>query len=101
MNPATSRWKLSPMDLESYSRWVDYSRAKNEMFAYADIKQALWYDVEADYKKRVRLNCISHILNQIPHEDLTQKPIKLPPRQLKGGYERPPKSDRTFVPEVY
>ncbi len=97
----TRRWKLSPMDLESYSRWVDYSKAKDEMFAYTDIKQAPWYDVEADCKKRARLNCISHLLRQIPYEDLTQEPIKLPPRQVKGGYERPPKSDQTFVPEVY
>jgi polyphosphate kinase 2 len=96
----TKRWKLSPMDLESRARWVEYSKAKDEMFAHTDIKQAPWYVVEADVKKRARLNCIKHLLKMIPYEDLTPEPIELPPRQ-KGGYLRPPKSDQTFVPEEY
>jgi polyphosphate kinase 2 len=97
----TKRWKLSPMDLESRSRWVEYSKAKDEMFTYTDIKQAPWYVVNADDKRRARLNCISHLLSQIPYKDLTPEPIKLPPRQENKGYIRPPLSDQTFVPEEY
>jgi len=97
----TKRWKLSPMDLESRRRWVEYSRAKDEMFAHTDIKQAPWYVVEADNKKRARLNCMRHLLSMIPYEDLTSAPFELPPRQEAKGYVRPPKSDQTFVPEKY
>jgi polyphosphate kinase 2 (PPK2 family) len=94
-------WKLSPMDLESRARWVEYSRAKDEMFSHTDIKQSPWYVVDADDKKRARLNCIHHLLSKIPYEDLTPAPIKLPPRQKDSGYVRPPMSDQTFVPKVY
>ncbi len=97
----TKRWKLSPMDLESRSRWFLYSKAKDEMFRHTDIKQAPWYVVDADSKKRARLNCISHLLSMIPYEDLTPEPIALPPRQDEVGYVRPPMEDQTFVPEVY
>ncbi|MGA2138353.1 MAG: polyphosphate kinase 2 [Verrucomicrobiia bacterium] len=97
----TKRWKLSPMDLESRRRWVDYSKAKDEMFAYTDVKQSPWYVVNADDKKRARLNCIHHLLGMIPHKDLTPAPLKLPPRQTKTSYVRPPITDQTFVPEVY
>ena len=97
----TKRWKLSPMDLESRSRWVEYSKAKDEMFAHTDIKQAPWYVVNADNKKCARLNCIHHLLSMIPYEDLTPEPIKLPRRQEGGGYVRPPITDQTFIPEVY
>ena len=96
----TKRWKLSPMDLESRRRWVDYSRAKDEMFSYTDIKQAPWYVVNADNKKCARLNCIRHLLSMIPYEDLTPEPIKLPKLE-KINYVRPPLSDQTFVPELY
>ena len=95
------RWKLSPMDLEARERWVDFSRAKDDMFKYTDIKQAPWYVVNADDKRRARLNCIAHLLSKIPYEDLTPPPIELPPRQPDAGYARPPLSDQTFVPEVY
>jgi polyphosphate kinase 2 len=95
------RWKLSPMDLESRRRWVEYSKAKDEMFAHTDIKQAPWYVVAADDKKRARLNCMRHLLSMIPYEDLTPTPFELPPRQEAKGYVRPPKSDQTFVPEEY
>ena len=95
------RWKLSPMDLESRARWIEYSRAKDEMFKYTDIKQAPWYVVNADSKKRARLNCISHLLSLIPYKDLTPEPIELPPRQPDKGYVRPPITDQTFVPDVY
>jgi polyphosphate kinase 2 len=97
----TKRWKLSPMDLESRSRWVQYSKAKDEMFASTDIKQAPWHVVNADNKKRARLNCIHHLLSMIPYKDLTPKPIELPRREKSRGYVRPPISDQTFVPEVY
>lgn len=97
----TKRWKLSPMDLESRARWVEYSRAKDEMFKYTDIKQVPWYVVNADVKRHARLNCIHHLLTMIPYEDLTPEPIKLPPRQADVGYVRPPITDQTFVPEVY
>lgn len=97
----SKRWKLSPMDLESRSKWVEYSKAKDEMFAYTDLKQAPWYVVNADDKKRARLNCINHLLSLIEYEDLTPEPIKLPPRQKNKGYIRPPISDQTFVPEKY
>ena len=95
------RWKLSPMDLESRKRWVEYSKAKDVMFAHTDIKQAPWYVVDGDNKKRARLNVISHLLSMIPYEDLTPPPIELPPREDQSGYVRPPMSDQNFVPEVY
>ena len=95
------RWKLSPMDMKSREKWVDYSRAKDEMFRYTDIKQAPWYVVNADDKRRARLNCISHLLSLIPYEDTTPEPITLPPRQPDAGYVRPPLTDQTFVPERF
>nr|VFJ59537.1 MAG: polyphosphate kinase 2, PA0141 family [Candidatus Kentron sp. DK] len=95
------RWKLSPMDLESRSRWIEYSKAKDEMFAYTDIKQAPWYVVKSDVKRHARLNCIAHLLGMIPYEDLTPEPIELPNRCDNGGYVRPPMSDQTFIPEIY
>jgi len=97
----TKRWKLSPMDLQSRARWVEYSMAKDEMFAHTDIKQAPWYVVNGNDKKRARLNVIHHLLSLIPYEDLTPEPIILPPRQPDSGYVRPPITDQTFVPEVY
>ena len=95
------RWKLSPMDLESRTRWLEYSRAKDQMFAHTDIKQAPWYVVNADDKRHARLNCIRHFLTMVPYEDLTPEPIKLPERVEGLGYVRPPISDQTFVPEFY
>jgi polyphosphate kinase len=97
----TKRWKLSPMDLQSRARWVEYSRAKDEMFAHTDIKQAPWYVVNADNKKRARLNVMHHLLSLIPYRDLTPEPIVLPPRQPEAGYVRPPMADQTFVPEIF
>jgi len=95
------RWKLSPMDLQSRARWVEYSRAKDDMFAHTDIKQAPWFVVKSDDKKLARLNCIKHLLSMIPYEDLTPEPIRLPERQPAQGYVRPPMSDQTFVPDYY
>jgi len=97
----TKRWKLSPMDLKAREKWLSYSKAKDEMFSYTDIKQAPWFVVEADDKKRARLNCIHHLLSSIEYEDLTPKPIVLPPRHDEIAYVRPPISDQTFVPEIY
>jgi polyphosphate kinase len=97
----TKRWKLSPMDLESRRRWVDYSNAKDQMFAYTDIKQSPWYVVNADDKKKARLNCISHILSMIPYEDISPPPIELPPREDSKGYVRTPFEEQTFVPQTY
>ncbi len=97
----TKRWKLSPMDVESRNRWVEYSKAKDQMFAHTDIKQAPWYVVDGDVKKRARLNVIAHLLSLIDYEDLTPEPIELPPRTKDKGYVRPPLDDQTFVPEKF
>ena len=95
------RWKLSPMDLESRSRWVEYSRAKDEMFAHTDRKRTPWYVVNADTKKKARLNCIAHLLQQIPYHDMRPVEIEVPPRQEDTGYKRPKRSSQRFVPKVY
>ncbi len=97
----TRRWKLSPMDLESRSRWVEYSRAKDAMFMYTDTEKAPWYVVDATIKRHARLNCIHHLLSLIPYEDLTPDPIELPPRQIDPGYKRPPIDSQKWVPAVY
>lgn len=97
----TKRWKLSEMDLESRANWVEYSKAKDIMFAHTDIKQAPWYVVNADDKRRARLNCISHLLSLIPYDDIPSEPIVLPPRQKGVGYVRPPIEDQNFIPEVF
>jgi len=97
----TKRWKISPMDIESRDKWVEYSMAKDKMFSYTDTKQSPWYVVRADDKKRARLNCIRHLLSLIPYEDLTPKPLKLPPLKHDLAYVRPPVSEQTFVPEKY
>jgi len=94
-------WKLSDMDMESRSRWLDYSIAKDEMFKYTDIKQAPWYVVPSDNKKRARLNCISHLLSMVDYQDLVPKKPKLPPLGDISGYIRPPIQDQTFVPNKY
>jgi polyphosphate kinase 2 len=95
------RWKLSPMDLESRDRWVDFSRAKDEMFAHTNIPEAPWFTVEADDKRRARLNCIRHLLSKVPYEDMTPEPIELPPRKSGGDYCRPPRNEQFFVPNAY
>ncbi|WNH09192.1 polyphosphate kinase 2 [Thalassobellus suaedae] len=95
------RWKFSPMDLESRSRWLEYSKAKDNMFAHTDTKQVPWFVVNADNKKKARLNCISHVLSQIPHEKMDLKPIKLPDLPDYKSYVRPPMNYQTFVPEKY
>ncbi len=101
INDPLKRWKLSPMDLESRERWIEYSHAKDEMFRYTDTKQSPWYVVPADDKKRARLNCISHLLTMIPYQELEEEKIVLPARKEGKGYVRPPISSQTFVPERY
>ncbi len=93
------RWKLSPMDLQSREHWVEFSRAKDEMFVYTDIPEARWYVVEGDDKKAARLNCIHHLLSMIPYEDRTPPVLALPPRQPDMGYVRPPQSIYVHVPD--
>lgn len=96
------RWKLSPMDLESRDRWVEYSQAKDIMFAHTNIPEAPWFTVEADDKKRARLNCIHHFLSKIPYVDMTPEPLELAPRKsAPQNYVRPPRNEQFFVPQVY
>ena len=93
------QWKLSPMDLESISRWEDYSRAKDEMLVHTDIMDAPWYVIEADDKRRARVNMIAHLLSTIPYHATTRPPLELPPRPPRTGYERPPRELSTYVPD--
>jgi polyphosphate kinase len=95
------RWKLSTMDIESRKHWVEYSQAKDEMFAHTDRKRTPWHVVNADDKKRARLNCIAHLLKQIPYHDMRPVEIEVPPRQPDTGYKRPRKSTQRFVKEIY
>jgi len=93
------RWKLSPMDLESISRWESYSRAKDDMFTMTDIPEAPWFVVESDDKRRARINMISHLLSTIPYRDVPEPSLKLPKRPKSTGYERTPIDAQTFVPD--
>ena len=97
----TRRWKLSGMDLESRRHWVDYSRAKDDMFRHTDIKQAPWYVVDSNNKRRARLNCISHLLSLIPYKNVLPVKLEVPPLQQDDSYVRTPVGDQTFVPETY
>ena len=97
----TKHWKLSPMDLKSRSKWMEYSKAKDKMFKHTDIKGAPWYVVNADNKKKARLNVINHLLGLIDYQDLSPEPVELPPRQDDCGYERSPLDHQNFIPEKY
>jgi polyphosphate kinase len=101
MQNPIKRWKLSPMDIESRERWVEYSKAKDVMLKHTDTKLSPWYIVNADNKKKARLNCIAHLLRQVPYKDLRPMQIELPPRQAENGYKRPKKSSQNWVPERY
>ena len=101
INDPTRRWKISPMDVESRLKWVEYSRAKDDMFAYTDTKQAPWFVVEADDKRSARLNCISHLLGMIKYKDVPREKIVLPPLENEKSYVRPPMSEQTFVPKKF
>jgi polyphosphate kinase 2 len=95
------RWKLSPMDLQSMPKWVEYSKAKDQMFHHTDIKQAPWWTVEGDNKRRARLNCIAHILRSVPYKDMIPPPLDLPPRgKPDAKYVRPPRSKQHYVPAL-
>lgn len=93
------RWKLSPMDLESISRWEEYSRAKDEMFMGTDTPSSPWYVVESDDKRRARINMIAHLISTIPYHEVQRTPLDLPPRPPSMGYERPPREMQTHVPD--
>ena len=98
----TRRWKLSPIDIESRSKWAEFSRAKDIMFNHTDIPEARWYQVESEDKRRARLNCIRHILSMIPYEDVTPPPVELPPRPpADEHYVRPPRESHLIVPDYY
>lgn len=97
----TKRWKISPMDLKAREKWVDYSRAKDDMFAATDIPESPWHVVVADDKKKARLNFINHFLETVPYEELPPEKIELPPRQKAIDYERPPLETQSFVPAKY
>jgi polyphosphate kinase len=101
MRNPIKRWKLSPMDLEARKHWVEYSRAKDIMLEHTDTKRTPWYIVDADNKKRARLNCITHLLHQIPYKDLQPVELDLPPRQRETGYKRPKKSSQRWVEKIY
>ena len=93
------RWKLSPMDLESITRWEDYSRAKDEMMVHTDIPEAPWNVVDSSDKRRARLNMIAHLLSTVPYYDVERLPLELPPRPDATGYVRMPMDSQTFVPD--
>lgn len=95
------RWKLSPMDIESRTRWVEYSKAKDVMFKHTDTEQSPWYVVNADIKRHARLNCISHLLDQIDYEDLTPEPIEFPKVTRHPDYKRPPIANMNWVPAIF
>ena len=99
LNDPMRQWKLSPMDLESITRWEEYSRAKDEMMIHTDIPEAPWYDVEADDKRRARINMIHHLLTTIPFAEVQRPPLVLPRRPASQGYERPPRELSQYVPD--
>jgi polyphosphate kinase 2 len=94
------RWKLSDMDLQARAHWVDYAQAKDEMFAFTDIREAPWYVVDADDKRASRLNLIAHLLSLVPYQDVPRPPVSLPERQRRA-YERPPIDSQVWIPRRY
>jgi len=97
INDPAKRWKISPMDLESRKKWVEYSKAKDIMFEYTDTKASPWHVVNADIKKHARINCIAHLLSQIDYKEVKKEEIVLPERQENVSYERPPIDTQKFV----
>ena len=93
------RWKLSPMDLESIRRWEDYSRAKDEMFVHTDTAESPWYVVEADDKRRARINMIAHLLSTVPYSEVQREALRLPKRPTAANYVRPPRDLYRSVPD--
>ncbi len=101
INDPAKRWKLSRMDLQARSKWVEFSRAKDEMFKYTDTDDSPWWVVESDDKRRTHLNSITHLLSQVPYQELPVQQLTLPPRQRDDGYVRPPRSSQRYVPEIW
>jgi polyphosphate kinase 2 len=99
MNDPMTQWKLSPMDLESITRWEDYSRAKDQMMVHTDIPEAPWMVVESDDKRRARLNMIAHLLSTMDYTEPDQPPLEMPKRPKSSGYERPPRDTQSYVPD--
>ena len=93
------QWKLSPVDLASRERWVEYSRAKDAMFAATDIPECRWHVVEADRKRHARVNCIAHLLSMVEYDSVSHPRVQLPPRQADAGYVRPPQDGYAYVPD--
>ena len=89
------------MDLEARSRWVEFSKAKDEMFRHTDTDDSPWWVVESDDKRRAHLNCITHLLSQVPYEEIPDRKLVLPARQSDDGYVRPPRSSQRYVPEIW
>jgi polyphosphate kinase len=101
LNDPARRWKLSAMDLESRRHWVDYSKAKDLMIEYTSVPDSPWWEVDADVKARARLNCITHLLGQVPYEQVHHEALELPPRQADNGYRRPPIEKINWIPTPY
>lgn len=99
LNDPLRQWKLSPMDFESITRWEDYSRAKDEMMVHTDTEESPWFDVEADDKRKARINMIHHLLSTVPYQPVMREPLTLPKRPKGNGYERPPRDLSRFVPD--
>jgi polyphosphate kinase 2 (PPK2 family) len=100
METPLKRWKISDIDIESRQKWVEYSKAKDEMFAHCDVPDSPWYQVEADVKKKARINCISHLLSIVPYKDRELPKLELPKRRPSAGdYERPPRQRSNWVPD--
>ena len=93
------RWKLSPMDLESITRWEEYSQAKDEMLVHTDVPESRWFIVESEDKRRARINMIAHLLSTIPYHDVKPPELTLPERPAPTGYQRPPRDQQTYVPD--
>lgn len=100
INDMTKQWKLSPMDLEARNKWVEYSKAKDEMMDYTDTKLSPWFVVPSDNKRHARINCISHLLGVIPYEDIKREKVELPKKQINDFHMRPPLNEQTFVPDI-
>ena len=101
IDDVTKRWKLSPIDMQSRARWLEYSKAKDDMFSYTDTKQSPWWVIESDNKEVAYLNMIAHLLKQVPYQELEPVKYVLPPLQDNIAYERPPMEYQSFVPKVY
>lgn len=100
INDETKRWKFSPVDLASRTKWYDYTKAKDIMFQYTDNAKAPWYSIDSDVKRNARINCIAHLLSMIPYEDLPEEKIELPPKQKQVDYQRPPIERNNWVPDI-